>query len=41
VQFREFLKEKKVESAENFIIHDIRKIVLNQIRSSFGDKKAK
>ena len=40
-EFREFLKEKKVEHSEEFIIHDIRKIVLNQIRSSGGDKVAK
>lgn len=40
-QFREFLKERKVQHADQFIIHDIRKIVLNQLRDSHGDKVAK
>ena len=28
-EFREFLKQKRIQYSEEFIIHDIRKIVLN------------
>ena len=39
--FKEFLKSNKVRHADDFIIHDIRKIVLNEIRQVHGDEEAK